>query len=188
MDAVGAMTARMSEIRGTIANLAAPARLPQVCTTTPAASFDSLLASEVTATLAPARQVGGYGPDQVANAGAIVRAGQAMGLSTRDQTLAVMTAMGESSLMVVGHGDVAGPDSRGLFQQRANGAWGTLADRMDPTVSATNFYRALARVAGRDAMEPTLVAHTVQRNADPYHYARYWDSAVAVVAQVQQQP
>jgi hypothetical protein len=126
--------------------------------------------------------VAGYSGVQLDNARAVIAAGQRMGLSLRDQTIGVMTAMGESSLKVLDHGDKAGPDSRGLFQQRDNGAWGTLAQRMDPTASATSFFTALARVSGRDGMTPTQVAHTVQRNADPNHYTKYWDKAVAVVS------
>jgi murein DD-endopeptidase MepM/ murein hydrolase activator NlpD len=132
----------------------------------------------------PTQQVGAYGPAQLANAVAIINAGKAMGLSARDQTIGIMTAIGESSLTVVDHGDIAGPDSRGLFQQRANGAWGTLADRMNPAISATSFFKALAGVAGRDVMTPTAVAHAVQRNADPFHYAKFWDVAVAIVTQL----
>lgn len=202
MDSIAAITARVAEIQGALAaaaprqvaaQQAASQQVGSAAGTKSAASFASVLATEVAGTVrtgaaagsaAAATQVGAYGPEQLANAAAIVRTGQEMGLSVRDQTLAVMTAMGESSLRVIDRGDAAGPDSRGLFQQRANGAWGTLADRMSPTVSATNFYTALARVQGRDAMEPTLVAHTVQRNADAYHYAKYWDAAVAVVAAV----
>ncbi|WP_298461193.1 M23 family metallopeptidase [uncultured Cellulomonas sp.] len=126
-------------------------------------------------------QVGPYGPTQLANAAAIINAGRAMNLSARDQTIGVMTAIGESSLQVLDRGDAVGPDSRGLFQQRDNGAWGSYADRMDPTTSATNFFRKLATLEGRDAMEPTIVAHRVQRNANPHHYARYWDVAVQIV-------
>jgi murein DD-endopeptidase MepM/ murein hydrolase activator NlpD len=135
-------------------------------------------------TALPVQNIATFGPAQLTNAVAIINAGKALALSARDQTIGVMTAIGESSLTVVDHGDVAGPDSRGLFQQRANGAWGTLADRMDPTTSATSYFKALAGVAGRDSMEPTLVAHTVQRNADPYYYAQYWDVAVAIVTQL----
>ncbi|MEJ5913173.1 M23 family metallopeptidase [Pseudokineococcus sp. 1T1Z-3] len=127
-------------------------------------------------------EVAGYSGEQLDNAAAIINAGAAMGLSQRDQTIGVMTAMGESGLRVLDYGDVAGPDSRGLFQQRDNGAWGSLADRMDPTRSATSFFRVLADVNGRDQMAPTRVANRVQRNADPDHYTRWWDPAVAVVA------
>jgi hypothetical protein len=128
-----------------------------------------------------ATSVAGYRGDQLANAAAIVDAGRAMGLSERDVTIGVMTAMGESGLKVIDHGDAAGPDSRGLFQQRDNGAWGTYAERMDPTASATSFFKALAGIEARDAMTPTAVAHAVQRNADPNHYAKYWAPAVEVV-------
>ena len=88
----------------------------------------------------------------------IMLAIQDLGMSKRDQQIAVMTAMGESSLQVLDYGDNAGPDSRGLFQQRANGAWGSYADRMDPATSATNFGKALKQISGRDTMTPTLAA------------------------------
>jgi hypothetical protein len=156
-------------------------------TSSSASQFASALAIEVSSTTSVSRatstgSVAGYSGEQLDNAKAILGAGQKMGLSLRDQTIGVMTAMGESSLKVLDYGDKAGPDSRGLFQQRDNGAWGTLAQRMDPAASATSFFTALQRVGGRDAMAPTQVAHTVQRNADPQHYATYWDKAVAVVS------
>ena len=153
-------------------------------TPTSASQFASVLATEVSSTTATGARVAGYDGTQLDNAGAIIAAGQRMGLSLRDQTIGVMTAMGESSLRALDHGDKAGPDSRGLFQQRDNGAWGTLAQRMDPTASATGFYTALTRVGGREAMSPTQVAHSVQRNADPQHYAKHWDDAVAVVSRL----
>jgi len=129
----------------------------------------------------PTDPIAGYSGDQLVNAAHILRAGADLGLGVRDQTIGVMTAMGESSLTVLDHGDAAGPDSLGLFQQRDNGAWGTTADRMDPYTSATSFFTALAALPDRDSQEPTILAHQVQRNADPYHYTRYWDAAVAVV-------
>ena len=132
----------------------------------------------------PQGEVAGYSGEQLVNAAHILRAGSDLGLGVRDQTIGVMTAMGESGLRVLDHGDAVGPDSRGLFQQRDNGAWGSYADRMAPYVSATKFFRAMMRVEGRDALAPTLVAHRTQRNADPYHYERYWDAAVAVVEAV----
>ena len=124
--------------------------------------------------------VAGWDREQLTNAAIILRAGDDLGLSDRDRTIAVMTAMGESSLIVVDFGDTAGPDSRGLFQQRTN--WGPYEVRMDAYGSAVLFYQALDDVGARDGMAPTLVAHTVQVNQDPYHYAPYWDDAVAVVA------
>ncbi len=130
----------------------------------------------------PASPVAGYAGEQLRNAALIMNAGAALGLSVHGQTVGVMTAMGESSLEVIDHGDAAGPDSRGLFQQRANGAWGSYSDRMDPTVSATSFFTALMAVPGWETLPPTLAAHRTQRNADPNHYARYWGPAQQVVA------
>jgi hypothetical protein len=130
----------------------------------------------------PDGPVAGWSGTQLVNAAMIMEAGEDLGVSARGQVIGVMTAMGESSLTVVDHGDAVGPDSRGLFQQRANGAWGSYEDRMDPTTSATNFYRALLQVDGWETLPPTLAAHRTQRNADPYHYARWWDDALEVAA------
>lgn len=124
--------------------------------------------------------VEGFDEEQLGNAAQIIAAGVSAGVSLRDQQIAVMTAIGESTLRVLDYGDVAGPDSRGLFQQRDS--WGPLSVRMDAYASAGLFYERLVLVESRDLMAPTLVAHTVQRNADPDHYARFWDAAVRVVA------
>ena len=133
----------------------------------------------------PDGPIAGYGHEQLANAAWIMRAGADLGLNSRDQAIGVMTAMGESGLTVADRGDNAGPDSRGLFQQRDNGAWGTYADRLDPYTSATNFFRVLMTVAGRDSMTPTQAAHEVQRNADTGHYAQFWAAAQQVVTALQ---
>lgn len=137
---------------------------------------------------APPASVGDYSREQLENAAAIMAAGQAEGLDAHGQSIGVMTAIGESTLRVLDSGDAAGPDSRGLFQQRANGAWGTYADRMDPTISATNFFRALQAIPGWQALSPTQAAHRVQRNADPNHYARFWNDAVQIVAALRDDP
>lgn len=123
---------------------------------------------------------GGYGPEQLKNASEIIRAGKDAKLDTRDITIGVMVAMGESSLRILAYGDAAGPDSRGLFQQRDS--WGPLSVRMDAYGSAGLFFNALKRVDNRPSKQPTIVAHETQRNADPNHYTKFWESAVAVVS------
>jgi len=131
--------------------------------------------------------------EQRDNAVTIVAAGADLGLSTRDQTIAVMAALGESSLRNIDYGDwetsgVTNPDgtrttSIGLFQQQDS--WGTREQRLDPYTAATLFYRAmLARVPNRDQVEPTLVAHRTQINRDPDHYARYWSIASNLVEEL----
>lgn len=133
-------------------------------------------------------QVGPYKGEQVLNAAYIIKAGQAMNLDAKTITIGVMTAMGESSLINIDRGDTAGPDSRGLFQQRDNGAWGSYSDRMNPTIASTNFFKALIAVPNYLTLEPTIAAHRAQHNADPYHYAPYWPDAVAMVATLTEDP
>lgn len=130
----------------------------------------------------PSGPIAGYCQDRLENAAHIMNAARALGIGTHTQTIGVMTAIGESGLRVLNYGDSTGADSRGLFQQRDNGAWGTLADRMDPFMSATNFFRRLTGISGWKNMSPSLAAHTVQVNADPNHYAPYWADAQTIVA------
>lgn len=67
-------------------------------------------------------------------------------------------------------------DSVGLFQQRDNGAWGTVAQRMDPYESAKLFYRELSKFDWQ-SMEPGDAAQKVQRSAFPDRYAAKMDRA-----------
>ena len=149
---------------------------------TNAATGPTSAAIRVKPELDSASPVGRWKGEQIRNASAIVSAGKALNVTQRGQTIAVMTAMGESGLTTIDHGDTAGPDSRGLFQQRDS--WGTKTQRMDPGATAELFYSALLRVDGWAVLEPTIAAHRVQRNADPNHYAKFWDEAVHVVASI----
>ena len=130
----------------------------------------------------PAGPVAGFCQNELANAAHIMTAARIEGLGTRTQTVGVMTAIGESGLRVLDHGDSAGPDSRGLFQQRDNGAWGTLTDRMDPLTSAENFFLKLQTVPDWQTMDPSLLAHAVQINSDSNHYTRFWTDAQTIVS------
>jgi hypothetical protein len=158
---------------------------------------ESPQASEAAPPPPPLPAVAGYGVEQLAHACTILTVGRSMGLGARDQTIAVMTAMGESSLRNLTYGDwetsgVTNPDgsrttSIGLFQQQDG--WGSSEARLDPATSARLFYRAMtARVPEREALEPTLVAHRTQINADPRHYARYWHPAERVIAALNGEP
>lgn len=147
----------------------------------PAACNLSGPAITVDPTSVPDGPIAGYDREQLVNAAYVMLAAQKLGLTVRDQQIGVMTAMGESGLQVLDHGDAVGPDSRGLFQQRDNGAWGTYEERMDPFISSTSFFKVEMTIEGRETTAPTLVAHAVQRNADPYHYEPYWQPAGLVV-------
>lgn len=130
----------------------------------------------------PAGPVAGFCQPQLVMAAHIMNAGRDQGIGTHTQAVGVMTAIGESGLRNLDYGDEAGADSRGLFQQRDNGAWGTLADRMDPYTAASNFFRKLTTVDGWQTMEPSALAHEVQVNADPNYYGQYWGQAQDIVA------
>ncbi|MEO7018134.1 MAG: hypothetical protein ABI067_16600 [Leifsonia sp.] len=136
---------------------------------------------KVGAITVPRGPAGGYCQAQLINAAHIMNAARDQGIGVHTQAVGVMTAIGESGLRNLDHGDTAGPDSRGLFQQRDNGAWGTLADRMDPYTAATNFFNKLTSLDGWQTMTPTDAAHAVQVNADGSYYGQYWTAAQQIV-------
>lgn len=129
----------------------------------------------------PGSPVAGFDGEQMKNAAAIMKAASDLGLPVSAQLIGVQAALGESALRVIDFGDGAGPDSRGLFQQRDNGAWGSYKDRMDPHTSATNFFKVLQRLEGWESMEPTVAIHRAQRNADPNHYTQFRPQATEIV-------
>lgn len=152
----------------------APSLPPPACP-----EVDPVQVGEITV---PAGPVAGYCQDRLVNAAQIMRAARSLGIGEHTQAIGVMTAMGESSLVNVDHGDAVGPDSRGLFQQRDNGAWGSYAERMDPYTAALHFFEELVSLPDWKSLTPTEAAHAVQVNADPDHYTPWWPDAQAVVA------
>jgi surface antigen len=130
-------------------------------------------------TAIPTSTIDGYSGTELTNAGIIMNAAGTVGLDVQAQIIGVMTAMGESGLENLDHGDTAGPDSLGLFQQRVN--WGTTAQRLDPNQSATLFFQKLVTVQGWETKDPSIAAHDVQGNADPSFYTPYFAPAQKVV-------
>ncbi len=120
--------------------------------------------------------------EQQANAATIVATGHDMNMPAFGIQIALATALQESSLKVLDHGDVAGPDSRGLFQQRDS--WGPLEVRMDPAGSARLFYTALTHVAGWQQLALTDAAAAVQRPAQNLRgaYAKWGPAAGDIIA------
>ncbi|MET8757518.1 M23 family metallopeptidase [Lentzea sp. NPDC004782] len=133
------------------------------------------------ATGTTATGVTGYDPDQMANAGTIVAVGKQMNVPTRGWVIAIATALQESGLRNLDHGD---RDSLGLFQQRPSQGWGTPAQIMNPTYSATQFYQHLLTVPGWQTMSLTVAAQAVQRSGFPEAYARHEPAAQTLVAAV----
>lgn len=111
--------------------------------------------------------------DQTANASLISAISVQRGLPPRAATIALATAMQESRLRNINYGDDAGPDSRGLFQQRPSQGWGTEEQVMDPVYASNAFYDGLVKVPGYESMEITQAAQAVQRSAFPRAYAQH---------------
>lgn len=125
--------------------------------------------------------VAGYDPDQIANAGTIVAVGKKMNAPNRGWVIAIATAMQESGLRNLDYGD---RDSLGLFQQRPSQGWGTPTQIMNPTYSASQFYRHLLAVPGWQTMSLTDAAQTVQSSGFPEAYAKHEHAAQTLVAAV----
>lgn len=119
--------------------------------------------------------------EQADNIALIVAGSLRWGLPARAATIAVATAIQESSLRNIDYGD---RDSIGLFQQRPSQGWGTVEQIMDPYYSTDRFYEGLVKVDGWDSMEITDAAQAVQRSGFPQAYAdheeegRLWASAL----------
>lgn len=119
-------------------------------------------------------------PEQAANAATISAVGTTRGLPERAVTIALATALQESALRNIDHGD---RDSLGLFQQRPSQGWGTPAEIMDPVYSAGKFYEHLAEVPGYSRLPLTVAAQKVQKSGFPQAYAKHEpDSALLAAA------
>lgn len=119
--------------------------------------------------------------EQADNAALLAATSLRRGMPARAATIAIATAMQESSLRNIDFGD---RDSLGLFQQRPSQGWGSEDEIMDPVYSTHTFYDALDKVDDYESMEVTVAAQTVQRSAFPDAYAQHetmsraWASAL----------
>ncbi|MFF4246289.1 hypothetical protein ACFYY2_17735 [Streptomyces sp. NPDC001822] len=118
-------------------------------------------------------------PEQAANAATVSAVGTTRGLPERAVTIALATAMQESSLHNIDHGD---RDSLGLFQQRPSQGWGTPAQIMDPVYSSGKFYEHLADVPGYSRLPLTVAAQRVQKSGFPQAYAKHEPDATLLAA------
>ncbi|MFD4871120.1 hypothetical protein [Streptomyces sp. NPDC058412] len=118
-------------------------------------------------------------PEQAANAATIAAVGVAKGLPDRAVTIALATAMQESALRNLDHGD---RDSLGLFQQRPSMGWGTPEQIRDPVYSAGIFYDHLVDVPGYSRLPLTVAAQKVQRSGFPQAYAKHEPDATVLTA------
>ncbi|QGH68778.1 hypothetical protein [Pseudactinotalea sp. HY158] len=115
--------------------------------------------------------------EQAGSAALIVAVGAGRDLPERALTIAVATAMQESSLRNLDHGD---RDSLGLFQQRPSQGWGSPEQVQDPRYAAGLFYDRLVEVPDYLEVPLTEAAQAVQRSAFPDLYAQHEPLAAAL--------
>ncbi|MGW0822255.1 heavy metal transporter [Streptomyces sp. NPDC002845] len=120
-----------------------------------------------------------FTPEQAVNAATISAVGTSRGMPERAVTIALATALQESGLLNIEHGD---RDSLGLFQQRPSQGWGTEQQILDPTYAAGEFYEHLAEVPGYERLPLTVAAQRVQRSGYPQAYAKHEPDAALLAA------
>ncbi|MBD9732198.1 heavy metal transporter [Streptomyces sp. H28] len=120
-----------------------------------------------------------FTPEQAVNAATITAVGTARDLPERAVTIALATALQESTLRNIDYGD---RDSLGLFQQRPSQGWGTPEEIMDPVYSAEKFYEGLEEVPGYTRLPLTVAAQKVQRSGFPQAYAKHEPDAALLAA------
>jgi hypothetical protein len=120
-----------------------------------------------------------FGVEQTAHATTIAAVGKRMGMPDHAVTVAIATALQESKLHNLDHGD---RDSLGLFQQRPSQGWGTPEEVMTPHYAAAAFFDRLARVEGWESLPVTTAAQHVQRSAVPDAYGK-WEHQARALAQ-----
>lgn len=120
-----------------------------------------------------------FTPEQAVNAATIAAVGTGRGMPERAVTIALATAIQESGLRNLAHGD---RDSLGLFQQRPSQGWGTEQQVRDPSYAADIFYEHLAKVRGYTELPLTVAAQRVQRSGYPEAYAKHESDATLLAA------
>lgn len=139
---------------------------------------------------APAQRTATLDAEQRAHALRIIAIGRELGVSDRGIAIALATAMVESTMRNLDHGD---RDSLGLFQQRPSQGWGTPAQILDAERSIRVFYggahdpngaasNGLLDIAGWQARSFSAAAQAVQISAFPERYGLWEQQAMQWVA------
>ncbi len=139
---------------------------------------------------------------QTAYVRTIIGVGKARGATPKGWIVALAVALQESglrnlsnpaypeSLSMTKDGSGTDHDSLGLFQQRPQSGWGTVAQLMEPTYAATAFFGGpdvppanpgLLDVPGWLALPVTVAAQRVQVSAYPDAYAK-WEGEASQLA------
>lgn len=118
-------------------------------------------------------------PEQVTNARIIIATARARHLPRQAVLVALITALQESRLHNLDHGD---RDSLGLFQQRPSQGWGPPAQLMDPAYAVGKFFDHLTRAPGWQEMSPNAAAQMVQASGTPDAYGPHLPEARGIAA------
>lgn len=144
-------------------------------------------------------------PRQESVARTYIAVGKQLRIPRSGQIIAIMMALQESSLRMLANPSVPTSlhfpndgvgrdhDSIGSAQQRPAAGWGTVGQLMDASYNARAFYggpsgpnrgspRGLLDIPGWQAMDKGLAAQAVQVSAFPELYARWEQTATAIVA------
>ena len=124
---------------------------------------------------------------QIGYAQTIIDVGRDADLPDDAIIIALMTALQESSLRNLDHGD---RDSLGQFQQRPSQGRGTPEEIQDPVWAAQSFYGVnpegrnpgLVHIAGWESMTPNEAAQAVQRSGFPHAYGRWQPLAEEILS------
>jgi hypothetical protein len=153
--------------------LAAALALVVVVVLDPASSSSAAGCTAVASTTSGATQVAAGGAlagldgEAQTNARIVAAVVVARHLPARALVVLDAAALDESGLHNDDYGDEAGPDSRGILQQRDS--WGPLSVRMDPAGAAGLFLDRLVNVAGWQGLDPWVAAQDVQVSAYDGH-------------------
>lgn len=118
--------------------------------------------------------------EQMTNAQTITSVVQQQRLPKRAAVIALSTALVESRLQNLGHGD---RDSLGLFQQRPSAGWGSPEQITNPVYATGTFLEHLVQLDGWHSMPPGTAQQKVQASAFPGRYAPQEHAASGLMAQ-----
>src|SRR5262249_38622142 len=108
--------------------------------------------------------------EQAAMATTITATAKRLQLPNHAVTVGLATALQESGLRNLDHGD---RDSVGVFQQRPSKGWGTPKQLQTPDYAASAFFESLGQLPNWQALSVNDAAQTVQHSAYPQAYGRW---------------
>lgn len=136
-----------------------------------------------------ALKAGTYGNIQLTDAQAqiavtIYNTGVSLGATAHDQVVAIAVAYQESKLGANQGTPGTTGGSVGIFQQTPQNGWGTAAQLANPTYAATQFFKALLKVANRNSMSIGQAGQAVQRSGAGGAYYQQWATAATQIVNI----